>query len=195
MTVRISHWATAYSHRFLAAGEVQVHRDFAGQRDAQVRQRSAHCGGQQQADHFFGVRPSADLAASKHRCSERAAVGQLAAGGIGHGELAPVAARQADEARGQRRTRFPGQLRGVAAQLLDGLPGGPGGRGRRKRRAEGHRDGVGPAARPLPEELSARETEDAAPHAVQMNRDHGNVQPLDDLLHSALERQQVAGAA
>ena len=32
-------------HRFLAAGEVQVHRNFARQRDTQVRQRSAHGGG------------------------------------------------------------------------------------------------------------------------------------------------------
>ena len=34
-------------HRFLAAGEVQVYRDLAGQRDTQVRQRSADGRGQQ----------------------------------------------------------------------------------------------------------------------------------------------------
>ena len=53
---------------------------------------------------------------------------------------------------------------------------------------------IRPTARRLPEKLPAREAEDAAPHAVQMDRDHRKVQPLDDLLHPALERQQVAGA-
>ena len=60
--------------------------------------------------------------------------------------------------------------------------------------AEGHGDAVGPAARRLPEKLSAREAKNAVPHAVQMNRDRGNVQSLEDLLHPPLERQQIAGA-
>ena len=55
--------------------------------------------------------------------------------------------------------------------------------------------GYGNAHRPLPEERAALEAEDAAPDAIEVDRDDRHVEPVDDPLEAALERQQVAGAA
>jgi hypothetical protein len=53
--------------------------------------------------------------------------------------------------------------------------------------------GIRHAHRQLPEELAALVAEDAAPHAIQVDRDHGHVEAFSHALEAALERQQVAG--
>ena len=55
--------------------------------------------------------------------------------------------------------------------------------------------GYGISLRPFPEKLAALEAENAAPQAVEVHRNHGHIQAFDNLLHSALERQHVAGPA
>src|SRR5205823_4040556 len=47
----------------------------------------------------------------------------------------------------------------------------------------------------FPKELSAFETEDAAPEPVEVYRNDGHIQSLGDLLQPALERKQIAGPA
>ena len=55
--------------------------------------------------------------------------------------------------------------------------------------------GYGNARRPLPEEPPALEAEDAAPDAIEVDRNDRHVEPVDDALEAALERQHVAGPA
>ena len=52
---RMPHCSMADCHGFVAGGEVQVHRNLAGQRDADVGQRAADGGGQQHADHLVAA--------------------------------------------------------------------------------------------------------------------------------------------
>src|SRR5262249_38110424 len=70
---------------------------------------------------------------------------------------------------------------------------GPGAGG--KRLPEGDGDRIEEVLGPLPEELAVLEAEDRAPDLVEMDRDHRDVQALDDLFEAALEREKVAGAA
>src|SRR6185437_2635752 len=68
-----------------------------------------------------------------------------------------------------------------------------GGRGRHGC-AEAHGDGVGNAARHLPEEATALETEDAAPYAVEVDGDDGNFDAFHDAFESPAEGKHLAGA-
>ena len=84
---------------------------------------------------------------------------------------------------------------GIAAHLQQLLPHVPGARRRRQRLPERDGDRIEEPRRPFPEELAFLEAEDAAPHLVEMHRDDRHLEPVDDLLEAALERQHVAGAA
>src|SRR4026208_1873970 len=66
---------------------------------------------------------------------------------------------------------------------------------RRKRRPERNGHGVRNPSRPLPEELAALVAEDAAPHAVEIARNDGHVEPTSDALESPPEREQVCRPA
>src|SRR5262245_51163249 len=50
---------------------------------------------------------------------------------------------------------------------------------------EAHGDGIGNAARKLPEKTIAFETEDAAPDAVEIDWNNRRVHPFDDAFHAA----------
>src|SRR5262249_56633356 len=65
--------------------------------------------------------------------------------------------------------------------------------GGRQRFAEVHVPLVRKPLRPFPEELPALIAEDASPDVIGVNRDDGNRTALNDLLETALERQQEAG--
>ena len=83
----------------------------------------------------------------------------------------------------------------VAAERHQREPHLGGRRRRRQRRAERHGHRIRHARRPFPEESSAFEAEDAAPHAIEVDRHDWHVEPLHDALEAAPERQQVARAA
>ena len=113
-------------HRFLAAGEVQVDRHLcrpARRPDSPAlrpRSREAAIRSSSGSPLFGGPLPRAVPRRSAHgRKSVRAR-------GIGHGELAPMAASQPNEARRQRRTLFPREFGSLASQFFHGLAGGPG---------------------------------------------------------------------
>ena len=64
----------------------------------------------------------------------------------------------------------------------------------RHRGAEGDRDRIRHAFRQLPEKLASRETEYAAPDAVKMHWDHGNVYAIEDAFEATFKRAEIAGA-
>ena len=111
-------------------------------------------------------------------------------------ERPPAPLRGPDEPRGQRVRRRTPPVASLAAELHDRQP-----RFVRRSRRDGSGapnatvTGYGMRSGQLPEEPAALEAEDAAPDAIQVHRDDGHVEALDDLLEAALERQQVAGAA
>src|SRR5271165_2586299 len=85
-------------------------------------------------------------------------------------------------------------LEGLGAEFLNGSAHLEcGGRGWH-RPAEAHRNRIGNVPRHLPEESPALETEDAAPHSVEVDRDDRHVQALHDAFESPAEGQQLAGA-
>ena len=59
--------------------------------------------------------------------------------------------------------------------------------------AERQRDGIRDAARDLPEELAFLETENASPHAIQIDWNHGRRRSLEDLLDASPKRQELSG--
>src|SRR5262249_22471924 len=61
--------------------------------------------------------------------------------------------------------------------------------------AEADGDAIRDPLGPLPKEFAAFEAEDAAPHAVEVDRDDGDLATADDLLQAALEGQHVASPA
>src|SRR5690348_6366317 len=101
-----------------------------------------------------------------------------------------MAACQARKAHRQSRAGLARELRGVASQFLDRLPGSERSNRYGQRRAKRYGDPIGPGPRVFTEELSAGETEGTAPNPVQVNRNDGNIQAFDDLLHPPLERQK-----
>jgi hypothetical protein len=86
-------------------------------------------------------------------------------------------------------------LKGVGAELEDRLARLPGRCRRRQRSADGNGDRQRHAPWPFPQEAAVLEAEDAAPHPVEMNGDYRHVEPLEDALEAAPERQRIAGAA
>ena len=185
--------ATAIASR--AGGEVEVHRDRAGHRDRDVRERAADRRRQKQADVRVSRRQPAESPGQQERRRERAAERQLPAGGIGHAERPPVALGGPHELPVQAVLAAGAVRLPPGAEFLHRQTRLDGGRRGRQRGAERHRDRIRKARRPLPEELPALEAEDAAPDAVQIDGDDRHVEPVDDPLEAALERQQVARPA
>src|SRR5689334_9267084 len=91
-----------------------------------------------------------------------------------------------------RRTAPYGQ---IAAERLQGHACRRSGRGRGHGLTEGDCHGIRHTNGPLPEEPSPFEAEDAAPDAVEVDRNHRYVQAFDNSLETAFERKHVAGAA
>ena len=60
--------------------------------------------------------------------------------------------------------------------------------------SEAHGDVVGNVVRHLPQKASALEAEDAAPHAVKIHGDDGNLDVLHDAFQAAAEGKHLAGA-
>src|ERR1019366_2430465 len=193
-------------HGVGAGGEVQVDRDRAAQGEAQVHQRAGHGGGEKDAYQCGAAWQAArrlitgatgglatrrrvttcptnalagQYAAQQHGTCEDFAVGERTAGGIGHGEFAPVAASHTDEAAIQQVAGTPAIRGGIGGELLDGLADGLRAAAGRERRAETHGHGIGYPGGPLPEEFAAGEAEDAAPHAIQMHRNDGHAAAFD----------------
>jgi hypothetical protein len=90
---------------------------------------------------------------------------------------------------------LPAMRHRLGAQLHDGQACERSRCRRRQWRAE--RDGDRPwqTLRHLPEELAALETEDAAPDAIEIDRNDRHVEAGDDALEAALEGEEVPGSA
>ena len=82
----------------------------------------------------------------------------------------------------------------LACRFLHGGADLESGRCRRQGFAETDGNGIGDAARHLPEEAAAFEAEDAAPHAVEVDGDDRHIDAFDDALESAAEGKHLAGA-
>ena len=197
--VRMPQRSIAACHRLGAGGEIQVDRHLAGERRADVGQRAADrrraAAGRRAISSAVVRRIQRDeQQAADQRASEASAAApvesamqndhqlmlrrphELAAERLrwpGAGRIASV---------GAQRHASPAALR--AAVVVDGS-GAP----------NATVTGYGNAHGPFPEEASALEAEDAAPDAIEIDRDDRDVEAVDDPLEAALERQQVAGAA
>ena len=106
-----------------------------------------------------------------------------------------MALRGAHEARVQRIERTEAEPHHLGAELLNRLTRGRRFHGRRQRLAERDGDGIGQPLGQLPEEAALAEAEDAAPQAIEMDRNHRHVEAVDDALEAAFEGEQAAGAA
>ncbi len=134
------------------------------------------------------------LARDKNGLAERRCEGDARRFAIGHEELPRVQAggvhKGAVESSHARLARF----KGYGLQFLHRRTHFNGrGRGRHGF-SEAHRDVIGNVMRHLPQEASALEAEDAAPHAVEVHRDDGNLDVLHDALQAATEGKHLAGA-
>src|SRR5450759_3084672 len=181
-------------HGVRAGGEVEVYRYRAAQGKAHVHQRTGHRGGEEYAYHF-GRGGAWPHPTQQHGGGQHFAVGERTAGGVGHGEFGPVAARHLDHSAVQQVARPLAERGGTGGEFLDGLAYGLRAGARRQRRAETDGHGVGNPFGPLPEKLAAGEAEYAAPQAIQVHRNDGHAAALDNLLHAAFEGPHVAGAA
>ena len=119
---------------------------------------------------------------------------QVLSRAVGDGGMPPAPLRDPDVFRVQQVRARPPIARRIRGELHDGQPGfgGADGRAQRPSDDDGHR--VRQPLGQLPEELAALVAEDAAPDAIEVDRDDGHVEPFDNALEPALERQQVAGA-
>ena len=187
----------AACHRFAAGREVQVHRHLARPATSRcwpARRRPMPAA----AGRSVGSRRrvAADPARQQQRADERAPERQRRRAGVGHAERPPVVLRGPDELRGRATRRGPRRIAAASAPRVISA---------RRTSAAGVVDGSGApnatvtgygnAHRPLPEEAAALEAEDAAPDAIEVDRNDRHVEAVDDPLEPALERQHVAGPA
>src|ERR1019366_6451048 len=163
-------------HGVRAGGEVEVDRDGAAQGEPPFHQRAGHGGGEEDAYHGGAAWQAArrlptgatgglptrrrlttcptnalagQYAAQQHGTCQHFAVGERTAGGIGHGEFAPVAASHADEAAIQQVAGLLAIRSGVGGELLDGLADGLRAAAGRERRGETAGYGLGYPGGPL----------------------------------------------
>src|SRR6266404_7258882 len=94
----------------------------------------------------------------------------------------------------QRAHVFLAARKRCSAQILDSMPRFCRTRGGWQwlTKSDAHR--IRNMPRQLPQKSPARETEDGAPHSVEVHRNNRHVNALDDPLHPPPERQHLADA-
>src|SRR5512132_36463 len=123
------------------------------------------------------------------------AIGEFAAGGVGHAESLPIALGHFDELGVEQITRTTAVFHRRAFQFQDRVAHLRYGGTWRQWRTEGYCHRVWKLFGPLPEKLAVFKTEDAAPELIEVHRNDRDVRALDDFFKATLERQQPAGAA
>ena len=152
-------------------------------------------GGSSNADHLLFADVLAQPARDVNGLGERRAEGDLRRFAVGHHEA------QRDAPRGAHEGAIEGLHAALAPRKASACSSCTAARtsiarGRRRHgRAEADRDGIGNPARHLPQKTSALEAEDAAPHAVEVHGNDGDIDALHDALEAAAEGKQSGRCA
>ena len=184
----------ARGERFFGDGIIEIHRHLAQQQRRVIDQRARHRRRQQYADHAL-PRPDAPQTPGQENGShERGIKIHFRILRVSHGKAQGMLAGGMHEGDGQRtHPRLP-MLPGPDEEFLDGgthLER----RGRvRQRPAVVDGDRIRQPPRQFPQKPAFLETEDAAPHAVEADRNDRRLDVLHDALEAAPERQQMADA-
>ncbi len=109
-------------HRLPACGEVEVHRNPAGEQRSDVGQRAADRGGQQHADHPLARPLSPQPAGEQQAAGQRAAVSEFPAARIGHREAEPAPLGGGDEPQVQQVAPSSTAARRLHTQFHHRLP-------------------------------------------------------------------------
>ncbi len=176
-------------------GEVEVHGDFAGEHDGEIRDDGASPGREDDADAVARAVAGDDAAEGDAGGEEGAAAEGAAIHAIDDGGAKLALFQSAQAGLGDVSAEGGALLKAGFAELEEagaeggdiGLLGGDGG-------AEFDDDGVAEAPRPFEEEFAAGKGEDAAPELVEPDGDDGTFRAARDEFVAALQPEEDAAA-